>query len=102
MKGGINNYIDGLSNDSHIRAKQLWQLLCGKILFIMTVTSSGNYICKKCWNHTLIFNPNFNFNMCRPIDNKLLTLPVDIVNDGYDINMKNYNKYKKLKINNFF
>ena len=81
MFAGHNNYISDVSEDSKVRAKQLWQFLASKIFFRLSCLSQGQSVCR-CGTHiTLSF-----FDI--PCPGKLssytvIDYPCNIATDGY-------------------
>ena len=66
MFAGKDNYIDGVSKDSHIKAKQLWQFLTSKVLYRILLISQGHKVCDVCGCHAQM-PPIFNYT-CEPIN----------------------------------
>lgn len=81
MYAGENNYISDVSEDSHIRAKQLWQFLASKIFFRLSCLSQGQSLCP-CGTHTIypfITSPCFG----KPSKYSVADYPCNIASDGY-------------------
>ena len=81
MFAGQNNYISDVSEDSNIRAKQLWQFLAGKILFRLSCLSQGQSVCC-CGTH--IIYPFIDISCPgKPKRYTLYDYPCNIATDGY-------------------
>jgi len=94
---GVNGYIQDVSDDSNVRAKQLWQFLASKIFFRISCMSNGQFVCNKCGTHVYIPEIGNLFCQEKPKQYTLQDYPVEnIAKDGYEYNyknMKNINKY---------
>lgn len=98
MYAGKNNYIADVSDDSYIRAKQLWQFLTGKILFRLSCISQGQIICS-CGIHTVY--PFIDIPCTyKQSGYTLLDYPCNIKNDGYTYNYFNLKGSHKFVFNN--
>ena len=93
ISAGHNNYISDVSEDSNVRAKQLWQFLASKIFFRLSCLSQGHSVCH-CNMHITL--PFYDIHCPGKQSNcSVSNYPCNIATDGYSYdysNLKGCNK----------
>ena len=94
MFAGQDNYISDVSEDSNVRAKQLWQFLASKIFFRLSCLSQGNSVCH-CNTHITL--PFYDIHCPgKPTSFTVSNYPCNIATDGYNYNYSNLKGCNKI------